>query len=198
VTDQADFDNAVAVINALAAERQPLLVAVDGGSGAGKSVIAERLSRAVGGTVVHGDDFFRATYPADGWARLTPARRRELVFDWDRLRSQAIEPLMAGQQTSWHPFDTSAPDGLSTETVCAARAPIVVLDCIYSSQPELADLVDLTVLVSADPAVRRNRHNLREGGPDTAWHAIWDPVEDYFFTEVRTPESFDVIIRNHP
>ena len=197
MTEQADFDHAVAVIKARAAGRRPLLMAVDGGSGAGKSVIADQLSRIVGGTVVHGDDFFRASYPADGWARLTPARRCELVFDWERLRSQAIAPLLAGQDASWHPFDTGSPDGLSTETVLAARAPIVVLDCIYSSQPAHAEFVDLTILADADPAVRRSRHNLREGGPDAAWHAIWDPVEDYFFTEVRAAASFDVVIRNH-
>lgn len=193
---QRDLDRAVGVVTARAADQHPLVVGIDGGSGAGKSVIAQRLARAVGATVVHGDDFFRASYPADGWARLTPARRCELVFEWDRLRSQAIEPLLAGQDASWHPFDTNASDGLAAKIVHAAAAPIVVLDCIYSSQPALADIVELSILVDADPTVRRSRHNLREGGPDADWHAVWDPVEDYFFTEVRPPESFDLVIRN--
>ncbi len=46
-------------IRSLMAERiKPLLVALDGRSGVGKSTMAQAIAQEVGGIVVNGDDFF--------------------------------------------------------------------------------------------------------------------------------------------
>jgi hypothetical protein len=41
-------------------------------------------------------------------------RSMQDVFDWQRLRAQALEPLLASQSARWRPFDFAAglhPDG---------------------------------------------------------------------------------------
>jgi uridine kinase len=173
----------------------PLLVALDGRSGTGKSTLAALLADRLGATVVEGDDFYPGGSDAD-WDARSPAEKAALVIDWRRMRADALEPLLAGRPAAWHPFDFAAGEGLAAHTVTRAPAPVIVLDGVYSARPELADLVDLAILVeAADDRVRRQRLLAREGAPYmAAWHRRWDAAEDYYFTHVRPRSSFDRII----
>ena len=77
----------------------------------------------------------------------------------------------------------------------AEPAPVIVLDGIYSSGPQIADLVGLSVLVEAPDEQRRARLAKREEpGFLAQWHARWDAVEDFYFSSVRHKESFDIIV----
>ncbi|HET7077857.1 MAG TPA: hypothetical protein VFM49_10455 [Chloroflexia bacterium] len=173
----------------------PLLVALDGRSGTGKSTLAALLAARLGATVVEGDDFYPGGRDAE-WDARSPADKAALVIDWRRMRAEALEPLLAGRPAAWHPFDFQAGEGLAAHTVTRDPAPVIVLDGVYSARPELADLVDLAILVeAADDSVRRQRLLAREGAPYmAAWHRRWDAAEDYYFTHVRPRSSFDRVI----
>lgn len=109
----------------------------------------------------------------------------------DELRGRvqrALEPLRAGRTAVWHAFDFAAgvradgSYGMSTESVRRDPAPVLILDGAYSSRPELADLVDCTILVEAPSATRHARLARREDGAFLeAWHERWDGAEDYYF-----------------
>jgi len=73
---------------------------------------------------------------------------------------------------------------------------VILLDGAYSARPELADLLDLTILVEAPEPVRRERLAAREA-PEAlqAWHARWDSAEEDYFTRVRPPSTFDFVLR---
>jgi uridine kinase len=74
-------------------------------------------------------------------------------------------------------------------------APVIVIDGAYSARPELADLLDLTVLVDAPESVRRARLEAREEPAFLhAWHQRWDDAERYYFGQVRPIESFDLVV----
>lgn len=189
-------------VRRLRAERErPVLIALDGPSGAGKSVLAALLAERLGATTVPGDDFFAADLTDAGWARRTPAERARDAIDWRRLRAEALEPLLAGKPARWHPFDFAAgtlPDGrypMSAKAETREAAPVIVLDGAYSARPELADLIDLSVLVAAPSEVRRRRLAQREEPAFlAAWHIRWDAAEAYYFSEVRPPSSFDLVV----
>ena len=112
-------------------------------------------------------------------------------------RRDAVEPLLArlsiDYQTYAYPIKV-ANGSVVTHSVRLAPANVIVLDGIYSSRPEISDLIDLSVLVDVEVSVRAERHNVRENSEDFEWHAIWDAAEDYYFSEVRSPESFDLAI----
>ena len=181
--------------------RRPILLALDGGSGAGKSTLAALLNREIDAVVVPMDDFFAAHVPDSEWDARSIAERAKDVFDWQRLRVDALEPLLAGKSASWHPFDFDAGlclDGtyaMSEQSVERQAAPVIILDGAYSGSPEIADLVDFTVLVDLPVAERHQRLAERE---DTQflrrWHEVWDDVEEYYFTVVRPKSSFDLIV----
>ena len=74
-------------------------------------------------------------------------------------------------------------------------AAVIVLDGAYSARPELADLIDLTVLVDAPLQFRHARLAAREAACFLeAWHRRWDDAEAHYFTHVRPPSSFDLVV----
>jgi para-aminobenzoate synthetase len=181
--------------------RAPLLVALDGGSGAGKSTLAARLEHEIAAVVVPLDDFFAAHIPDWEWDMRSVAERARDVFDWQRVRTDALEPLLAGRPAIWHPFDFAAglrADGtyaVSEQAVERHPAPVIILEGAYSASPELAALVDLAVLVEVPASERHKRLAKREDQHFLQrWHARWDDVETYYFTEVRPRSSFDLVV----
>jgi len=177
----------------------PLLVALDGGSGSGKSTLA---AADLDAAIVESDDFFAADITDAEWDAMGPKERAAAAIDWRRLRREALEPLLAGKSASWHPFDFAAgtrPDGtyaMAAEAVTRGPASVFVVDGAYSARPEVSDLIDLAVLVDVPTSERRLRIAVREEDMAflAAWHARWDAAEDYYFTHVRPPASFDLVV----
>ncbi len=179
----------------------PMLVALDGYSGAGKSTLASLIEQELDVAWVQSDDFFAAGIPDAGWYSRTTEERARDAIDWKRLRDEALEPLLAGRDARWHAFDFEAgvqPDGtyrMRTDYVKRDAAPVILLDGAYSARPELADLVDLSVLVHAPVDVRHARlADCEEEGFLQRWHARWDAAEKYYFTHVRPKSSFDLVV----
>jgi para-aminobenzoate synthetase len=192
----------MAAIRALKAQLQrPIVVALDGGSGAGKSTLARMLALDLDTAWIPLDDFFAAHIPDAKWDKKPIRQRSQDVFDWQRVREEALKPLLAGRAARWQPFDFEAglhPDG--TYGVCeesATRAPagVILLDGAYSAGPQLADLVDLAVLVDTPLKQRHTRLSVRENPAFLEqWHARWDAVEEDYFTRVRPRVSFDLVV----
>jgi uridine kinase len=182
---------------------RPVLVAIDGGSGAGKSTLAAAVAAQLEAVIVPSDDFFAAQITDAEWDALGPSGRAAAAIDWRRLREDALEPLLAGRTASWHPFDFAAgtrPDGtypIATDTVTREPAPVILLEGAYSARPELADLIDVAVLVDVPREERYRRIAVREEqGFREAWHARWDGAEDHYFSEVRPAFAFDLVVTN--
>jgi uridine kinase len=203
----ASADNLAAHIAALAAAgERPLVAALDGPSGAGKSTLAARLATAlaeVGLTAacIPLDDFFAADIPDPCWDTFTFEERLAGIFDWHRVRASALEPLLAGRPARWHAFDFASglrPDGtygLLAEAEERAPAAVILLEGNMAAGPALADLVGLAVRVDAPWAERQRRLAAREDPAFlAAWHARWDAYEAWYFSAVRPPESFDLVV----
>ena len=180
----------------------PLLIAIDGRSGSGKSTLATLVAEALGAALIRSDDFYAAHISDAAWDRRTPVEKVADAIDWRRLRAEALEPLRRGQPAVWHPFDfeRGRPDGtypLKRATTSCAPANAIVLEGAYACRLELADLIDLSVLVEAPEEVCRERQAAREDADFLrAWHARWDEAEVHYFTEVRPRSSFDLVVDN--
>jgi len=171
-----------------------LLVAIDGLSGMGKTTLSELVGKKFSSTVILQDDFY-AGGKIEDWAKKSAKEKADHVIDWRRLRREVLEPLLAGKSATWHPFNWDTEEGLADNVVTAEPADVIILDGAYSSRPELSDLINLSVLVQADDNLRRQRLKEREGEAFMElWHPVYDEAEDYYFTEVRPPSSFDLIV----
>lgn len=192
----------IAEIRRLMVDRNtPLLVALDGGSGSGKSTLAVLIAEKLKAALIQSDDFFAADISEAEWEARTPEARAADAIDWRRLRAEALEPLLAGKPAKWHAFDFEAgvrPNGtyaMRTDFVERDPTAVIVLDGAYSTRPELADLIDLSVLIDVPVEVRHDRLAAREEKNFlAAWHARWDAAEAYYFREVRPNSSFDLVV----
>ena len=189
------------VIEALIAEGSPITVAIDGPSGAGKSTIANALAGILPATIVPSDDFFAAQITSVEWDARTPVERSRDAMDWMRLRELALEPLRAGRPAAWRPFDFAAAErsdgtyAMSNRVEKREPASVILLDGAYSARPELADLLDLCILIDTPEAMRLARLEARESAEFLrAWHDRWDAAEAYYFRHVRPASSFDLVV----
>ena len=183
------------LIDQIAAKtKRPLLVAIDGRSGTGKSTFTNQLERQIKCIVVRGDDFYSGG-SLEEWNRRTPREEAELCIDWQRLKEKALLPLLSGQKTEWHPFNWKTMQGFSNDIVCKNPRDIILLDGAYSTRPELLDLIDITVLITCREDLRRERLLQREGEEFVSeWHSVWNEAEKYYYSEVRTPDMFDLVV----
>ena len=100
--DQEQMVSAVLqAVQALPQDRQPLIVALDGRCASGKTTLAALLQQQTGCSVVHMDHFF-----------LRPEQRtRERLeqpggnVDYERFLAEVLEPLRAGKDCSYRPYD---------------------------------------------------------------------------------------------
>jgi para-aminobenzoate synthetase len=186
----------------LSSQDKPLVVALDGGSGAGKSTLAAWIADRFKAALIPLDDFYAADVPDAEWDRLTVQERLAQVFDWERVRCDVLGPLLRGETARWQAFDFASglrPDGtygMLDEMIERAPADVIVLEGAYAAGPALSDLVDLSILVDVPLAERHARLRAREA-PDflAGWHERWDPVERYYFTEVRPKCAFDLVVK---
>lgn len=185
----------------LGEQGHPILVALDGASGAGKSTLAARIAKDIECAVIPLDDFFAAHIPDHYWDEFTHKQKLAKIFEWERLRALALEPLLAGEPARWHAFDfvsglrADGTYGTLEDPVVRQPADVIILEGAYSTAPAIIDLIDLSVFVDTPLNVRHARTAARED-PEflEKWRLRWEPFEEYYFTQVRRPEAFDLVV----
>lgn len=178
--------------------KRPVLVAIDGRSGTGKTTIAKKIADRFRGVEINADDFWVGG-SNDEWGKRSPKEKAEMAIDWKRIKTEVLEPLLAGKSAAWHLFDWKAGHGLSESIHQSKPKPLIVFDGAYSTRPEMLDIIDLSILVEVPhDANRRARLIKREGEAYMKdWHDRWDIAEDYYFTKIRPSKSFNFIIENN-
>jgi uridine kinase len=189
---------AVSSILDLAGQRKmevdrPVVIAIDGPSCAGKSIVAMAVALRSGASVLEGDDFYRSSLPTLTLSQreaMSDAEVVDAVIDWERLRDQALLPLRAGESSTFQPYDWEADDGRLAPPKTIPAADLIIVEGVYAARPELADLIDVAVYLGVDPETQARRYAERENDPD--WTRFWERGEAYYLSAVRPPASFDL------
>ena len=120
----------------------PVLVALDGRCGSGKTTLAAQLARQ-----------FPPASRVANWEQIPCAN-----MDLERLRAQVLTPARTGQAVPYRAYSCRA--GAYLPEQCFAPQPLVIVEGSYSCHPTLADCYDLKVFVACrlhrpvDPAGR--------------------------------------------
>lgn len=179
----------IELVESAAGNGPPVLVGIDGRSGAGKSTFAAVLAEAISGRIVEGDAFFA------GGVNLrhdTPEQRADACIDRPKLRS-VLEALQAGRTAAYREFDWDAFDGsLSKELITVASGRVIVVEGVYSCHPDLADLFGVKIKLQICDELREQRLREREGsiGP---WERQWHEAEDWYFSHLAVDMHFDLV-----
>ncbi len=62
----------------------PVIIAIDGRSGSGKTELSSILAKELDAAIIPGDDFYATDVPDAVWDACTPAERADGAIDWRR------------------------------------------------------------------------------------------------------------------
>lgn len=148
---------------------RPLLVAIDGGDGVGKTTFADDLATLLeqrGDTVVRAsvDSFHHPRDHRHAHGR-TGRTVWERTYDYRRLRQDLLDPWLRGAGSAyrlrWRDVATDALHGDALDTV--PERAVLVVDGVFAQRPELAQAWDLVVWLEAPDEVRAARMAARDG-----------------------------------
>lgn len=185
----------------------PLRIAVDGGTGAGKSTLADELAdefRRRGSWAVRAcADFFKVPY------ELRRGGGVEDMFDRPALRRELLDPLLPGgdrlvRTASWDGWTRR--DLLDRPRLAVPEDGVAVVDGVMiTTAPELCDLWTLRIWVSASTDTRRERMVVRDAlwSDDPSPEALrkrfdsrYKPDEEKYRIESGVESLVDAVVDN--
>jgi len=168
--------------------KKPMLLAIDGRCGAGKTTLAARLKEEMDCPVIHTDHFF-----------LRPEQRtRERLqepggnVDYERVREEVLLPLSRGQAVTYRPFDCGKM-ALSSPVQVEPGA-VAVVEGSYSCHPALWDFYGLRIFLDIGPEAQIQRIQHRNGDDAAAvFRDRWIPLEEQYFAVYQIQERCDLV-----
>ena len=184
-------ESLISILAAALAQKptKPLVLALDGRCGSGKTTLADGLARQFPASIVlHTDDFYLP--PAQrvrGWEK-TPCANMDLV----RLRDEALRPAYEGQPVLYRAYSCRA--GAYQPVQELAAQPLVILEGSYSHHPLLVGYETLRVFVTCSREEQTRRLQAREGERYANFAARWIPLEEGYFAQYRIEETTDLAV----
>jgi uridine kinase len=140
------------------------IIGVAGGSGSGKTTVAQHIINALGENqvaVIRQDSYYKDL------SALTPEQRREVnfdhpdAFDWDLLKAH-LHQLQNGEAIDMPTYDF-AKDTRSEEVVRLNAAPIIVFEGIFSlKDKQIREMMSLRIFVDTAADIRLIRRLQRD------------------------------------
>ena len=179
----------LAAIDRKLASGERVLLAIEGGSAAGKSTLAQLLNHIYDCTVVHMDDFFLRP------EQRTKERLEEPGGNVDRERflQEVLLPLHRGETAAYRRFDCG------TQTVLPPRqvspTALTVVEGAYSMHPDLRAQYNLSVFLRVDPQLQKQRI-LRRNSPEMQrrFFEEWIPMEGRYFGAMDVQAKCDLVL----
>ena len=154
------------------------VLAIDGRSGAGKTVLAQRLSRELDAPVVSLEDLY------GGWDGL----ERGVGL----LVTEVLEPLAAGRVALVPRYDWIA--GEWAEPVPLEPPRVLIVEGVGAGARRAAVYESLLVWLEAPASVRKRRALRRDGETFAPYWEQWAAAEDVMLAREHTPERADVVL----
>lgn len=175
-------------IGALLAEKEQVIIAIDGNCTAGKTTLTAALAREYDCNVFRMDDFF-----------LRPQQRTAERFaepggnvDYERFREEVLEPLKRGGAFSYRPFDCSVMD--LSEPVAVEPKKLNIVEGTYSRHPVFGDCYDLRIFLTVSEELQAQRVRQRPAFLHRRFFEEWIPMERLYFSTFSIRETSHLVL----
>lgn len=182
-------------------KKNPLVIGLAGGTGSGKTTVAEALIEAASNniTILPQDAYYLAQHALPFEVRALTNYDEPSAFDTELLVAQ-LDQLIAGETIEKPVYDFSKHDR-SSQTVTITPRPVIVLEGILVlHESELRERMSLKVFVDAPPDerfIRRLERDVRERGRSaesviSQYRRTVKPMHDLFIEP--TKQHADLIV----
>ena len=163
------------------------VVAIDGRCGSGKTTLSALMERVFDCNVFHMDDFYLPKdRRAENWMSIPGGN-----MDLERFRREVLEPVFAGEEVLYRPFDCGS--GKLARGIPVAPKALTVIEGSYSHHPELQANYDRNIFLTCEKGEQRRRLMIREGDYFPTFEAVWMPLEEQYIRLCRIEENGAVI-----
>lgn len=160
---------------------KPLIVAIDGCCGSGKTYYSKVLAEYFDAIVIHCDDFF---LPME----MRNADRLSEIggnVHYERL-AQTLSKVREGKSFTYQAYDCSTDSYVDCNF---APTNVVIVEGSYALHPKLRDFYDVKVLLTVDSQTQYDRLLNREGANGIVnFVNRWIPLENKYFTTLDTSD----------
>lgn len=169
--------------------KTPLIIAIDGPCGGGKTTLATRLHQEFPDSVmIHADDFFLQPH------QRTPERLAEPGgnMDRERLEQDVLQQLQSRRAFLYHRFDCQKNKMMSLQF---EPASLVIVEGSYSLHPAISRYYDLKVFLDTDAGTQLQR--LAKRVPAAMLPRFlkeWIPKEMAYFQHFNIKENSDIVL----
>jgi uridine kinase len=158
-------------------DKTPVIIAIDGPSGSGKSSFAADITKSHDCNLFHMDDFF-----------LPPERKTEERLatpggnvDWERVKDEVLEPILSGKPFAHKIYNCKT--GKYTKSKIFTPKRLNIIEGVYSMHPELIKYYDYKIFldVKREKQLERIKRRTPSEKVYREYRYKWIPLEDAYF-----------------
>ncbi|HCA33661.1 MAG TPA: uridine kinase [Lachnospiraceae bacterium] len=167
----------------------PVIIAIDGRCGSGKTTLGKFVGERFGWTLVHMDDFYLQPFQRTGQRYKTPGEN----IDHERFIKEVLIPMKRGQDFDLRRYVFPTDEFLPV--IHMKATPVCLVEGSYSLNTYLRPYYDWKFFVDIDKNRQQKRILARNGKEGLAdFNARWIPLEELYFANCRVRECADRVI----
>ena len=165
----------------LSGSKSPVIIAIDGNCGSGKTFYSSKLAELFCADVIHCDDFF---LPKE---MRTPERLNEIGGNvhYERLRG-LLSLVRSGKLPLTYMAYNCSTEGYEEKTV--NKTDVIIVEGSYALHPTLNEFYDLKILLKVNSRTQYERLLKREGSGTVNFIDKWIPLENRYFAALDTTD----------
>lgn len=170
-------------------QEKEILLAIDGGSAAGKTTLGKLLEQRYACNVFHMDDFFLRPMQRTKERLAEPGGN----VDRERFYEEVLKRLVEKKEVTYRRYDCKTMSLLEPVTVAPTR--LTVVEGAYSMHPLLSDCYDYSVFLEIDEETQKERI-MKRNTPEMAerFFKEWILLEREYFKKLHVKERCDMVI----
>ena len=160
---------------------RPILIAIDGPAGSGKTSLANQLANTLNSAkTIHMDDLY------NGWEDALTATLTRHLEEW------VLDPLTQHQSVKYQKFDW-----INSEygpTVEVSDVELLILEGVGAAQARIRQQADLTIWIEVGAQIGLARVLNRDGAQILPYMLKWQERESAHFIKDQTKENCQIFI----